>query len=105
MSDRPDIDRGDLRDKVAAPDPARASFEADSEAAGFPDGAAVRAADAEQARKAQRAVPRLDPDRAVSTADDDLDLPRRRHVHAVVIATIFILLAIIAAVTATLTYR
>ncbi len=105
MPDRPDIDRGDLRDKVAAPDPAQASFEADSEAAGFPDGAAVRAADAEQAHKAQRAVPRLDPDRAVSLAYDDLDLPRRRYLRALVIATVLVLLATIAAVTTTLTHR
>jgi hypothetical protein len=51
------VDRGELRDKVAATDPATAPASADGEAAGAPTPAA------------RRAVPSLDRDRAVSTAD------------------------------------
>jgi hypothetical protein len=63
-------DRGDLRDKVAAPDPAAVPAAADAEAAGAPtDGRAAIADAAAQARDAARDVPRLDDDRAVGQVD------------------------------------
>lgn len=65
---------GDLRDKVAALDPAAAPEEGDSEAGGAGMRGAARGADRRQARAAQRAVPRLDAGRAVSTAE----YPRKR---------------------------
>jgi hypothetical protein len=63
----PRHDRGDFRDKVAAPDPAAVPQDADAEASGspLPEGTA-RAAARDQARVANSAVPRLDPNRAVT---------------------------------------
>jgi len=63
-------DRGELRDKVAAPDPAAAPAATDAEAAGAPtDGRVAMADAAAQAREAARAVPRLDDDRAMGRVD------------------------------------
>ena len=63
------IDRGALRDKVAARDPAAVPEAADAEAAGTPTDAAVLAvATAAQARYAGAVVPHLDRDRAVGDA-------------------------------------
>jgi hypothetical protein len=60
---------GDLRDKVAALDPATASELGDAEAGGIGLRGAARGADQRQACAAQRAVPKLDASRAVSTAE------------------------------------
>jgi hypothetical protein len=57
------IRKGDLRDKVAALDPAAASELSDAEAGGIGLRGAARGADRHQAR----AAPTLDPSRAVST--------------------------------------
>jgi hypothetical protein len=62
-------DRGDLRDKVAVVDPTAAPELGDAEAGGVGLRGAARGADRQQARLAQRAVPTLDPNRAVSTAE------------------------------------
>jgi hypothetical protein len=75
--ERAAIDRGEFRDKVAAPDPATVGLSADQEAAGAP----ASASDGDrptQARAAYRHVPRLDPDRAVSTDDHPEAVGRRR---------------------------
>jgi hypothetical protein len=105
--DRPDVtrtDRGDLRDKVAAPDPAAAPTDADSEAAGAASGAARAVADREQARVAQRAVPKLDPDRAVSTLDRDAVVSARAcHRDAMRIAALVAIALVMAAVLLALT--
>lgn len=60
---------GDLRDKVAVRDPAAAPEEGDAEAGGASMRGAARGADYRQAKAAQSAVPKLDPNRAISTAD------------------------------------
>ena len=59
--------RGDLRDKVAVTDPAAAPLGTDTEAAGQAIPKEAAAADRAQAAMAQRAVPKLDASRAVST--------------------------------------
>lgn len=106
MPEPPRIDCGDLRDKVAAPDPAKAPLDTDSEAAGFYCLPERLAADAEQARKAQQEVPYLDPDRAVSPALSADLVPRRRaQIRAMWIWTMAILAVIIAAFLANLVYR
>lgn len=60
---------GDLRDKVAVRDPAAVPEEGDAEAGGVSMRGAARGADQRQARVAQRAVPELDQNRAISTED------------------------------------
>jgi hypothetical protein len=60
---------GDLRDKVAVLDPAAAPEQGDAEAGGAAMRGASRGADRRQAQAAQRAVPKLDASRAVSTAE------------------------------------
>jgi hypothetical protein len=77
-------DEGALRDKVAAQDPAAVPLQADSEAAGTPTPVASAAAATEaQAKQAQAAVPHLDRDRAVSTAQyRKLGAPRDRFLAA-----------------------
>src|SRR5919197_867387 len=73
---QPSTQRGDLRDKVAVTDPAAAPPHGDAEASGTATPAHVAAAaDHEQAQAAQRAVPRLDASRAVSTHEH----PGERH--------------------------
>jgi hypothetical protein len=59
-------DMGDFRDKVAAPDPAAARADADSEAGGAPIPGLAEAADRRQATIARTAIPKLDRNRAVS---------------------------------------
>lgn len=109
MSDRPSpklaadertrqaTDKSALRDKVAAQDPAAVPMSADGEAAGTPLPAASEAAATEaQAKRAQAAVPHLDRDRAVSTAQyPKLGAPRDRF-----LATFIACLALCAGVTA-----
>jgi hypothetical protein len=94
LSSREATDRGVLRDKVAVPDPAAVPLEADSEAAGTPAvGGATAAADAAQAAIADRAVPRLDPDRAVSTHDRLDETPDRyRSIHRMWIGVLLVLI-------------
>jgi hypothetical protein len=60
-------DNGDFRDKVVAPDPAAAPADADSEASGISvPAAAADAEDRRQAGIASIAVPKRDPNRAIS---------------------------------------
>jgi hypothetical protein len=62
------INDGALRDKVAAPDPGSVPLDTDSETTGMPTPRSVeREADRDQAAAAQRAVPKLDRDRAGAT--------------------------------------
>lgn len=78
-------DEGALRDKVAAQDPAAAPMPADAEAAGTPPAAsaATAAATETQTKRAKAAVPHLDRDRAVSTAQyRKLGAPRDRFLAA-----------------------
>ena len=96
----PRIDEGALRDKVAAPDPAAVSQDADSEAGAAPSAGERQRADAAQARLAQQKVPRLDPDRAVSTHDRDYVAPERRRQRELIWIASLVLL--VAAVTAAL---
>lgn len=63
-------DEGALRDKVAVGDPTAAPAATDSETTGTPTpAAATEQAAHRQSAAAHRAVPRLDRDRAVSTAE------------------------------------
>jgi hypothetical protein len=101
LREKADIDRGGLRDKVAAPDPSTVPLQTDAEAAGTPpDPAALRQAHTEQRSAALAAVEHLDPDRAVSTHDQDQEAPRRRSARAVLVmlAVVVVALALIAAV-------
>lgn len=62
------IDRGELRDKVDAADPAAAPLETDSEAAGMPHPAASGDADARQKSLAASRVPVPDVDRVAAVS-------------------------------------
>jgi hypothetical protein len=55
------IDRGELRDKVDADDPAAVPMDTDAEAAGTPTPPEADEIDCEQAARAKRRVPHPDP--------------------------------------------
>jgi hypothetical protein len=92
-------DKGDFRDKVAAADPAAAPVDADSEAAGAPIPiAATEAANRRQATIAGAAVPKLDPNRAVS---GDASLNRKSHLLVYLVAAVAVVLISIALLAST----